>query len=274
VCFSPQTAERRFAILLIGDDTTNYREFSMKTTLTFACLTLCMLSGCATPITSYTPAADQLAEYDQGVGSVRWETDEAVLTMYPTFQFQSPSDIPTFTLMVQNKTNHNIDFVPTSINAWLDERQCHVYTLEERISEIKSAAKRKQIALAVLGGVVAAGAGYAASHQTTTYSSYGTIGNRQFFSSGMIQTYDPASGIFAGAVVGAATGVGIHQIAREAGYEIQAAQAIFQHTTIRPGTTIVGQVMLKPSSNHFGNLRLDVPVSTAQTTFTFTKKTS
>jgi hypothetical protein len=53
------------------------------------------------------------------------------------------------------------------------------------------------------GVAAAAGAGYAASHQTTTYSSYGTIGNRQFFSSGMIQTYDPASGIFAGAVVGA-----------------------------------------------------------------------
>jgi hypothetical protein len=235
-----------------------------------------MLSGCATRLTSYTPTADQLAaaEYDQGVGSVRWETIDAVVTMYPTFQFQSPSDIPTFTLMVQNKSDHNIDFVPETINAWLDDRQCHVYTLQERISEIKSAAMRKKVALAVLGGIAAAGAGYAAAHQTTTYTGYGVVGNRQFFTSGTIQTYDPAAGILAGAAMGAATGVGIHQIAREAGYEIQAAQAIFQHSTIRPGTTIVGQVMLKPSSNHFGSLRLDVPVSTAQTTFTFTKKTS
>jgi hypothetical protein len=240
----------------------------------FASSTLVMLSGCATQLTSYSPTADQLAEYDQGVGSVRWETDDAVLTMYPTFRFQSPSDIPTFTLMVQNKTNHNIDFAPETINAWLDERQCHVYTLDERISEIKSAAMRKQIALAVLGGLAAAGAGYAASHQTVSYTSYGVVGNRQFFTSGTIQTYDPASGIFAGAAMGAATGMGIHQIARQAGYEIQAAQAIFQHSTIRPGTTIVGQVMLKPSSNRFGTLRLDIPVSTAQTTFTFTKKTS
>lgn len=74
--------------------------------------------------------------------------------------------------------------------------------------------------------------------------------------------------------MGAATGVGIHQIARQAGYEIQAAQAIFQHSTIRPRTTLVGQVMLKPSSNHFGSLRLDVPINSANTTFVFSKKTS
>lgn len=246
----------------------------MKPPPPLAYLTMILLSGCATHLTSYAPTADQETEYDQGVGSVRWETDAAVLTMYPTFRFQSPSDIPTFTLMVQNKTDHIVDFAPESINAWLDDRECHVYTLEERIAEIKSTAKRKQIALAVLGGVAVAGAAYGASHQTTTYTSYGVVGNRQFFSSGTIQTYDPAAGIFAGAAFGAATGVGIHQMARQAGYEIQAAQAIFQHTTIRPGTTIVGQVMLKPSSNHFGTLRLDVPVSTAQSSFMFAKKTS
>ena len=148
----------------------------MKIPLNAVCLTVLLLSGCATRLTTYSPTADQLAEYDQGVGSVRWETTDAILTMYPTFRYQSPSDIPTFTLLVQNKTDHNIDFVPESINAWLDSKQCHVYTLEERISEIKSAAKRKQIALAVLGGVAAAGAAYGASHQTTTYTGYSVVG--------------------------------------------------------------------------------------------------
>ncbi len=57
----------------------------------------------------------------------------AVLTIYPTFRYQSPSDIPTFTLMVQNKTNHNVDFDPESIHAYLDGHECHVYTLEERV---------------------------------------------------------------------------------------------------------------------------------------------
>jgi len=209
---------------------------------------------------------------------VSWQTDEAVLSMYPTFRYESPSDIPVFTLMVQNKTDHNIDFDPESIHAWLDNRACHVYTLEERIGEIRSAKKRKQIALAVVGGLAAGAAAYTASHSTTTYNSYGTVSNgfRQasWVSSGTIQTYDPAAGIFAGAAVGAATGVGIHQIGKAAGYEEQAAQGIFQHTTIQPGATVVGQVMLKPTSSQFGTLRMDVPVDNKPVSFMFSKTTT
>jgi hypothetical protein len=217
------------------------------------------------------------------VGEVTWETNEFVLTMYPTFRYQSPSDVPTFTLMVQNKTSHDIDFVPENIHAWLDSNSCHVYTLEERIGEIRSAAKRKQIALAVVGGLAAGAAAYSASHQTTTYSGYGTatsinsygaVRQTSFFTSGTIQTYDPAAGILAGAAVGAATGVGIHQSGDAAGHQEQAAQGIFQHATVHPGTTIVGQVMLRPTSNQFGTLRLDVPVGSAPTTFMFVKKTT
>jgi hypothetical protein len=141
-------------------------------------------------------------------------------------------------------------------------------------ASIRSAAKRKQIALAVLGVVAAGAAGYGASHQTTTYSGYATNGYRSVWTSGTIQTYDPAAGILAGAAVGAATGVGIHQIAKAAGFEEQAAQAIFQHSTIRPSMTIVGQVMLKPASSQYGTLRLDVPVDTARSSFTFAKRTT
>jgi hypothetical protein len=240
----------------------------------FACSLLMLMTGCATQLTTYAPTANQSVVYDQGVGAVTWDTDEAILTLYPTFRFQAPSDIPTFTLMVQNKTDHNIDFMPESIQAYLDDRGCHVYTLEERVGEIRSSAKRKQIALAIVGGLAAGAAAYGASHQTTTYSSYGQVGHHQFWTSGTIQTYDPAAGILAGAAVGAATGVGIHQIANAAGYQEQAAQGIFQHTTIRPGATIVGQVMLKPETNQFGTLRLDVPVDAARSTFTFSKRTT
>jgi hypothetical protein len=246
----------------------------VKLVLTLSMLIL--MTGCATQLTTYSPAPEQLATvaYDQGVGAITWETNEAVLTMYPTFRFQTPSDIPTFTLMVQNKTNHDIDFQPETIHAYFDERECHVYTLEERVGEIRSSAKRKQIALAVLGGIAAAGAGYAASHQTATVTSYGSVGRHQYYSTSTIQVYDPASGILAGAAVGAATGVGIHQIGRSAGYEEQAAQGIFQHSTIHPGTTMVGQIMLKKTPGDAGALRLDVPVAAARTTFDFAKKTT
>jgi len=176
--------------------------------------------------------------------------------------------------MVQNKTNHSFDFVPENIHAYLDSSECHVYTFEERVAEIRSAAKKKQIALAIVGGLAVGAAAYGASHQTTTYSGYATNGYRSVWTSGTIQTYDPAAGIFAGVAVAAATGVGIHQIGQAAGYEEQAAQAIFQHTTIRPGTTIVGQVMLKVDKNHYETVRLDVPVDTSPSTFMFTRRTT
>src|SRR5882724_10686931 len=79
------------------------REIVMRSVI--ACSTLMLLAGCATQLTSYAPTANQIVVYDQGVGAITWETNDAVLTMYPTFRFQSPSDIPTFTLMVQNKTD-------------------------------------------------------------------------------------------------------------------------------------------------------------------------
>ncbi len=239
-----------------------------------ACWALLLLSGCATQLTSYAPTPDQAVVYEQGVGAITWETDEAVLTMYPTFRFQTPNAVPTFTLMVQNKTTHNLDFVPDTIQAYHDDRGGHVYTLEERVGEIRSAAKRRQIALAIAGGLAAGAAAYGASHQTTTYSSYGQIGYHQFWTSGTIQTYDPAAGILAGAAVGAATGLGIHQIGVAAGNEERAAEAIFQRSTIRPGTTIVGQVMLKQPSSQFGTLRLIVPIVGARATFSFEKRTT
>jgi hypothetical protein len=174
--------------------------------------------------------------------------------------------------MVTNKTNHDIDFNPESMTAALDNRQCHIYTLKERVSDIHKAAVRKQVALAILGGIAAAGAGYAASHQTTTYSSAGFVGHRSFYSSGTIRTYDPASGIFAGAAVGAVTGVGIHQIAKAAGYEEQAAQGIFQRTTIHPGETVAGQVELRTESAAFSVINLDVPVEGAMPELAFLRK--
>lgn len=237
-----------------------------------ACILLVAVAGCATQLTSYTPTEGQSVVYEQGVGSVTWETPDAIVTLYPTFRFQSPSDIPTFTLMVQNKSDHTIEFAPDKIQAAIDGAACHVYTLEERVSEIRSAARRKQIALAVLGGVAAGAAAYGASHQTTTYTGYGVVGNRPYWTTGTIQTYDPAAGIFAGAAVGVATGAGIHQIARSAGFEIQAAQGIFQRSTIRPGVTIVGQVMLKKTAKPYDTLRLDIPVDGAGSSFSFNRK--
>jgi hypothetical protein len=232
------------------------------------------LTGCATQLTSYVPNEGQKVTYDQGVGTITAETSDAIVMIYPTFRYQNPSEIPTFTLMVQNITDHDIEFNPEYLTASVGSDPCHVYSMEERVSEIRKSAVRKQVALAVLGGLAAGAAAYGASHQTTTYSSVGYVGHRSFYTTGTIQTYDPAAGIFAGAAVGAATGVGIHQIAKAAGYEEQAAQGIFQRTTIRPGATAIGQIELKPRSYDFSVVNLGVPVGGSVTEVHFQKRNS
>ena len=233
------------------------------------------LGGCTTTrVMSYVPAANQSVEFDQGVGAITNETSDAVLTMYPTFRYQSPSEIPTFTLMIQNNTNHAIDFVPENIQAFLDGKVCTVYTLEQRVSEIRSAKRNKQIALAIVGGLAAGAAAYSASHTSVNYSNYGYVGRTSFYSAGQINVYDPMSGLFAGAAVGAATGVGIRQIETAAGHEEQATQAIFQRSTIRPGTTLVGQIMLKVGSVSYNSLKVGVPVDGEVREFVFVKTDS
>jgi hypothetical protein len=139
-------------------------------------------------------------------------------------------------------------------------------------SPLSRTAKNKQIALAIVGGLAAGAAAYNASHQTTNYSSWGYVGNRPVLISGTIQTYDPAAGMFAGLAVGAATGVGIHQIAQAAGNREQAAQGIFQRTTIAPGATAVGQVQIKAGRSSLSNVRLTVPVSGQPVSASFDRK--
>jgi hypothetical protein len=237
-------------------------------------LSLCVLGGCAAPLITYKPAENQIVSYNEGVGTITNDEPEYSLIMYPTFRYQSPSDLPTFTLMVEDRSQHSIDFDPAGVRAFLDNKECHVYTLEQRVSEIHRKKVEKQVALAILGGVAAGAAAYSASHSTTTYGSYGYVGYRPVMMSGTIQTYDPAAGILAGAAVGVATGVGIHQLGNAAAYQEQAAQGIFQHSTITASETVAGQIMLKPSSSGFGTLRLEIPIAGRTEIFSFVKATN
>ena len=261
---------------------------AMKASVVGSALLL-LLAGCATTqLASYVPVEGQVTTYNQGIGTITSSDDNVKLMMYPTFRYQSPDDIPTFTLMVENKTNHPFDFNPGKVTALLDGEECHIYTLEERVAEIRTDARNRQIALAIIGGIAAGAAAYNASHTQTTYSSWGRVGNSNFYSGGVINTYDPLAGMFAGAAVGGIAAVGIHQIDVAAGHEEQAAQAIFQRTTIAPGVTVIGQVMIRRqrvsgpatySAGHpstgtsrvksFKSVSINVPAETLQGSFVF-----
>jgi hypothetical protein len=101
-------------------------------------MSVAVLSGCAADLITYKPDAGQNVAYNQGVGSITYDGTDASLMMYPTFRYQSGSDLPTFTLMVQDKDGTPLDFDPQGARAFVDNgRQCHVYTLEERVAEIR-----------------------------------------------------------------------------------------------------------------------------------------
>jgi hypothetical protein len=250
-------------------------ERTMRTFLyLFLVASICSVAGCAAPLTTYKPSENQIVAFNEGVGTITNDSSDYTLRMYPTFKYQSTSDLPTFTLIVEDHSQHSIDFDPAGVRAFLDNKECHVYTLEQRVSEIHRKKVQKEVALAILGGLAAGAAGYAASHQTTTYTSYGYVGYRPVVMTGTIQTYDPAAGILAGAAVGAGTGIGIHQLQTAAAYQEQAAQGIFQHTTVTPGSSVAGQVVLKPSSSGFGTLRIEIPIAGKTEIFSFAKVTN
>ena len=230
------------------------------------------LTGCVSPVITYVPTVGQSVVYSEGVGAISDVTAAAKFEIYPTFKYQAPDEVPTFTLMVTNNSDQPMDFNPSAIASQVDAHSCHVYSLEERVAEIRRVAKNKQIALAIAGGLAAGAAAYKASHHTTNYSSWNYVGNRPVFVSGTIQTYNPAAGMFAGMAVTAATAVGIHQIAQAAGNQEQAAQGIFQRTTIAPGATAVGQIQIKAGRSSYSNVRLTVPLSGQSVSASFDRR--
>jgi len=226
------------------------------------CGLVCLLAGCTT-LTTYKPTPNNPnVMYEQGTGSVTWDAPAFSLTMFPTFRYEKTQDIPVFTLMLYNKTNADLDFDPGVMQAWFNDQPAKIYSLEERVQDIHNAKVARQVALAIVAGLAAGAAAYSASHTVT--NSYG---------GGTITTYDPFAGMLAGATVGAATGVGIQQIEANAANEEQAAQGIFQHTTVRPGMTAVGQIELHSNSTHSGTIRIDVPVGPSRASFFFAKGT-
>src|SRR5579862_8579500 len=91
------------------------------------CGLVCLLAGCTT-LTTYKPTPNNPnITYDQGIGSVTWDTPDFALTMFPSFHYEKTQDIPVFTLMLYNKTNSNIDFDPQAMQAWFNDQPLHIY---------------------------------------------------------------------------------------------------------------------------------------------------
>jgi hypothetical protein len=215
-----------------------------------AAMAAVVASGCST-LVIYHPrvaTADQSLTFAQGVGTVSERDTAHELYMYSTFKTQGVAQ-PTFTIGYANSSDEPILFSSDNVKAFFRGASVPIYTYSEKIEEIKNEKLGKQIGLAILGGLAAAAAANAASHQTYTSNYSGAVGNRygvtRFAGSNVVRVYDPTSGLIAGAAVGGVTGLGIQQIAFNAQNQELAAEAILQANTVGSKQAVGGQIILR-----------------------------
>ena len=237
-----------------------------------------VLSGCSTMV-AYKPQAStpyQTLKYVQGVGTLAVKDVDQELFMYPTFKTQGTTQ-PTFTIGYANNAAAPVDFTPDNVKAFFRGVPVPIYTYTEKIGEIQTEKRGKQIALAILGGLAAGAAAYGASRQTYTsnYSGavYGRHGVTGFAGSNTVRVYDPMSGIIVGAAVGGATGLGVRQLEYNAQNQEQAANSILQENTVEPQRMVTGDLILKNCCDPYPNsndvIRFEVTTNAKVSVFEF-----
>ena len=238
-------------------------------------------SGCTTMVT-YAPRPSQdtaqTLKYTQGVGTLAEKDETRELFVYPRFKAQGPAQ-PTFTIGYANNTAEPVNFSPANVKAFFRGAPIQIYTFDERIAEIRAEKQGKQIALAIIGGLAAAGAAYGASRQTyrSNYSGYsaGPRGVRSFAGSETVRVRDPLAGVVAGAAVGGATVLGIQQIEYSADNQERSAESILELNTVEPQQMVTGDLILKnccdaqPGPNDV--VRLEVTTNDKTSVFEFVR---
>ena len=243
-------------------------------------LLTCLLSGCSTLI-AYQPqpmGPDQTVKYVQGVGTLTVKNQDHEVFIYPTFKTQGPMQ-PTFTIGFANKSAGSVDFSVNNIRAYFRGEPVPIYTYIDKIDEIKSEKQQKQVALAILGGLAAGAAAYSASHQSYQSNYGGTVwtrsGSAGFVGSNTVRVYDPMRGMFAGAAVAGATGLGVRQLDYSAQAQEQAAASILQENTLDPQQMVTGNLILKNCCDQFTNpndvIRFEVTANKQTTAFEFAR---
>ena len=188
---------------------------------------------------------------------------------------------PTFTIGYANNTDAPVNFSTENIKAYFRGELVQVYTYTEKIAEIQSEKRGKQVLLAIAGGLAAGAAAYSASRQTYTNNYSGYVQSRgrvtAFAGSNTVRVYDPMSGILVGAAVGGATGLGIQQLEYNAQNQEQSAGSILQENTIDSRQMVVGNLILKDCCDPFSKpnetIRFEVTVNGKVSVFEFARIT-
>lgn len=162
---------------------------------------------------------------------------------------------PTFTIGYANNAEVPVNFSTDNVKAFFRGEPVRIYTYTEKIDEIQSNKRAKQIALAVLGAVAAGAAAYSASRTTYTNNYSGYVASRgrvtTFAGSNTVRVYDPMAGMFVGAAIGGATGLGVQQLEYNAQNQEEAAGSILQENTVDPQRMVMGNLILKDCCDPF-----------------------
>jgi hypothetical protein len=246
------------------------------------CLTVitALFSGCSTMV-AYSPQAsspNQSIRYTQGVGTLSIKDNDHEIFMYPTFRMQEPTG-PTFTIGYANNTNVPVSISTANVKAFFRGTPVPIYTYSEKVAEIQTEKRSKQIALAVIGGLAAGAAAYGASRQTytTNYSGYVQSGRHfsSFAGSNTVRVYDPTAGMLAGAAVGGVTALSIQQLEYNAQNQEQSAGSILQENTVDPQRMVTGILILKDCCDQFTKLndtiRFEITVNGKVSVFEFVR---
>lgn len=238
-------------------------------------------TGCSTMVTykGKPDKAVQTARFTQGVGAITEKRPTHEVYMYPTFKTQGPS-MPTFTIGYANNSEESVNFSPENIKATFRGQPIEIYTYTQRVAEIETDKRTKQVMLAIVGGLAAGAAAHAASRQTYQSNYSGAIATRRglttFGGSNTLRVYDPFAGIVAGSAVAGATGMGVTQIEFNAENEARVANSLLQENTVDPRRMVGGQLTLRncceqePSPND--TIRFEVTVHGVTSVFEFQRE--
>jgi hypothetical protein len=242
----------------------------------FFCLTL---FGCASQV-KVEPVllGDQERIFRDGVPAVISKKGLVVLVA-PVAIVRDGEEQPKFVVSVANTTQANFELDTTNFSALVDGKPLKIYTHAEIESDIKSKQAWAAVAVALGGAMQAASAQQAASNRyttgtynSTTQGNFNTYGKSNLYGNYNANTvgtysgwtYDPAAGQAAANAVNAQTSSQLNALQQQGQAALNvAASSMLKITTVAPGTSYGGQIVLATFDVPDSGVNLDLSVLVA-----------
>ena len=255
-----------------------------------AILFAALIAGCASPI-KVAPVllANQEQIYRDGVPAVISRKGLVVMAA-PVAVIREGKEQPKFIVSVANTSQSRFDIDTSNFSASVDGQTIKIFTHDEVVSDIKSKQAWAAFAVAMGGALQAASAQRQASnsYNSGTYNS-NTSGNFNTYGSSNLYgnynattvgtysgwTYNPAAGQAAANAVNARTDSQLESLQQQGQAALgEASKNMLKQTTVAPGTSHGGQIVLAsfdvPESGR--TLELRVSVAGEEHLFKFTNQ--